>query len=149
MTTFVLSTIQTLSLFSRLGLVTPRTAPKHVADFVRNAFELPDMPDNECQHAIACHPSESVYCSVDDAILFHEDGEPVQAGQVRWNLCVLGEILVVVAVWALESTGDGAAVWRVSGTLEVILGEAVREVLVWTMLDESKAKSLLPRRYCS
>ena len=106
------------------------------------------MPDNECQHAIASHPSESVYCSVDDAILFHEDGEPVQAGQVRLNLSVLGEILLVVTVWDLESTNDGAAIWRLSETLEIIPGETVREVICWTMLDDGRAKGLLPRQYC-
>ena len=134
--------------FSRLGLIKPRKAPKRVADFVRNAFEIPDMPDIDCQHAIASHPSESVYCSVDDAILFHEDGEPVRAGQVRWNLAVVGEVIVVVAMWALESVDDGAAVWRMSETLEIISGETVRDVLCWTMLEEGKAKTLLPRRYC-
>ena len=134
--------------FSRLGLIKPRKAPKRVADVVRNAFEIPDMPDIDCQHAIASHPSESVYCSVDDAILFHEDGEPVRAGQVRWNLAVVGEVIVVVAMWALESVDDGAAVWRMSETLEMISGETVRDVLCWTMLEEGKAKSLLPRRYC-
>ena len=134
--------------FSRLGLIKPRKASKHVADFVRNAFELPDMPDIECQHSIASHPSEAVYCSVDDAILFHEDGEPVQAGQVRLNLSVLGEILLVVTVWDLESTNDGAAIWRLSETLEIISGETVREVICWTMLDEGRAKGLLPRQCC-
>ena len=80
--------------------------------------------------------------------MYHDDGEPVKAGQVRWNLSAVGEVIVVVAMWALESAGDGAAVWRVSETLEIISGDIVREVLCWTMMDEGRAKSLLPRQYC-
>ena len=58
--------------FTHLGLIKPRKAPQRVVEFVRHAFDLPDEIDIDCQHAITSHPSESVYCSVDDAILLQE-----------------------------------------------------------------------------
>ncbi len=72
----------------------------------------------------------------------------MKAGQVRANLSVVGEVLVVVAMWTLVSVDDGAAVWRVSESLDIWPGEAVREVRCWTMYDEGTAKTLLPRQYC-
>ena len=47
---------------------------------------------------------------------------------------MVGEVLVVVAMWALESVDDGAAVWRMSETLGIVPGGAVRDVLCWAML---------------
>ena len=71
----------------------------------------------------------------------------MKAGQVRANLSVAGDVLVVVAMWALVSVADGAAVWRVSESLEIWPGKAVREVLCWTMYDEGRAMTLLTCQY--
>ena len=132
--------------FSRLGLIQPRAAPANVAAFVRRELGLADDEDINCQHAPTSHPSESVYCTIDDVILFQEDADAdVHVGQLRANLSVGNEPLAIVAVWPMVSGPvDGAATWRFSDNLKLIHGESIVDVVCWTRHNDAVAKHVAP-----
>ena len=125
-------------------LIKPTAASKKLANFVRNALELPD--DTCVLSSATARHSEFAVNSVNDVVLHYGPDGAMHAGQVWAHFAVDNECITLLQQFELVSSNreQGIATWRILETPILCATADIVDPVIWNDYQHGLVRTILP-----